>query len=108
MSIRLHSGRFAAYVEGIYYPPGPPPLAVPTAAGLALGDPATRLFDLYDRASLRQVHPPEPSGQQVAQFEIADDGTQPLIVVIEGPQQTGRIVAISAGSFCRHPNDAPR
>ena len=34
------------------------------------------------------------------QFEIAADGAQPLVVVVEGTADTGTVVAISAGSFC--------
>lgn len=103
LSIRLQAGRFVAYIEGIHYPPGPAPLAIPTAEGLAAGDPAARLFELYDSASLRQVPPPGPSEQEVAQFEIINDGTQPLVVVIEGGPQTGKVVAISAGGLCPSP-----
>jgi hypothetical protein len=100
LSIRLHSGQFVAYIEGIYYPPGPPPLAIPTAKGLAPGDPATRLFELYDPASLRQVPAPAPSEQEVTQFEIIAEGARPLVVIVEGTAETGTVVAISAGSFC--------
>ena len=100
LSIRIESGQFVAFVEGIYYPPGPPPLAIPTAEGLAPGDPATRLFELYEPAFLRQVPGPAPSEQEVMQFEIAADGAQPLVVVVEGTADTGTVVAISAGSFC--------
>ena len=100
LSIRIESGQFVAFVEGIYYPPGPPPLAIPTAEGLAPGDPATRLFELYEPASLRQVPLPVPSEREVMQFEIAADGAQPLVVVVEGTADTGTVVAISAGSFC--------
>jgi hypothetical protein len=100
LSIRLHSGQFVAYIEGIYYPPGPPPLAIPTAEGLAPGDPVARLFELYHRASIREVPAPEPSDQDVVQFEITAYGAQPLVVVVEGGADTGTVVAISAGSFC--------
>jgi hypothetical protein len=100
LSIRLHAGRFVAYIEGIYYPPGPPPLAIPTPEGLVAGDPAARLFELYDGAGLREVPPPQPSEEEeVTQFEITDDGPQPLVIVVEGAPETGQIVAISAGRF---------
>ena len=103
LSIRLHDGQFVAFIEGIYYPPGPPPLGIPTAEGLVAGDPAARLFELYDRDSLTQVPAPGPAEQDAVQFEIADDGTQPLVVVVEGGAETGQVVAISAGSFCPPP-----
>jgi hypothetical protein len=102
LGLRLASGRFVGFIEGIHYPPGPPPLAIPTSEGLAPGDPASRLFDLYDRASLNEVPAPGPSEQEVTQFEITD-GSQPLVVVVEGPLESGRIAAISAGSLCPTP-----
>jgi hypothetical protein len=102
LSIRLASGRFVAFIDGIHYPPGPPPLAIPTAEGLAPGDPASRLFDLYDRASLNEIPAPGPSEQEVTQFEITD-GSQPLVVVVEGPLDSGIIAAILAGSLCPTP-----
>ena len=102
LGIRLASGRFVGFIEGIHYPPGPPPLAIPTAEGLAPGDPASRLFDLYDRALLNEVPAPGPAEQEVTQFEITD-GSQPLVVVVEGPLESGRIAAISAGSLCPAP-----
>jgi hypothetical protein len=102
LGIRLTSGRFVAFIEGIHYPPGPPPLGIPTAEGLAAGDPASRLFDLYDRAFLNEVPAPGPSEQEVTQFEITD-GSQPLVVIVEGPLESGRIAAISAGSLCPTP-----
>jgi hypothetical protein len=83
------------------YPPGPPPLAIPTAEGLAPGDRATRLFELYDSASLTEATPPAQSDQEITQFEITGDGPQPHVVVIEGPLESGRVVAISAGSLCQ-------
>jgi hypothetical protein len=100
LSIRLHDGQFVAYIEGIYYPPGPPPLGLPTAEGLAPGDQASRLFELYDSASIMQVPAPEQSRQDVVQFEITADGAQPFVVVVEGTAEAGTVVAISAGSFC--------
>lgn len=103
LSIRLHNGQFVAFIEGIYYPPGPPPLAIPTTEGLVAGDPAARLFELYDRASLTQVPAPGPAAQDAVQFEITDDDTRPLVVVVEGAPETGQVVAISAGSFCPSP-----
>ena len=102
LGIRLTSGRFVGFIEGIHYPPGPPPLGIPTAEGLAAGDPASRLFDLYDRAFLNEVPAPGPSEQEVTQFEITD-GSQPLVVIVEGPLESGRIAAISAGSLCPTP-----
>jgi hypothetical protein len=102
LGIRLASGRFVGFIEGIHYPPGPPPLAIPTAEGLAPGDPANRLFDLYDRALLTEDPAPGASEQEVTQFEITD-GSQPLVVVVEGPLESGRVVAISAGSLCPTP-----
>jgi hypothetical protein len=101
LSIRLHDGRFVAYIEGVYYPPGPPPLAIPTEEGLAPGDPAARLFELYDPATLTEVPIPGPADQQASQFEIANGRTQ--VVVVEGATETGRVVAISAGSQCPAP-----
>jgi hypothetical protein len=103
LSIRLHDDQFVAFIEGIHYPPGPPPLGIPTAEGLVPGDPAARLLELYDRASLTQVPAPGPAEQDAIQFEITDDGTQPLVVVVEGGAETGQVVAISAGSFCPPP-----
>ena len=102
LGIRLDSGRFVAFVEGIHYPPGPPPLAIPTTEGLAPGDPASQLFELYDRAFLNKVPAPGPSEQEVTQFEITD-GSQPLTVIVEGTPESGRVAAISAGSFCPTP-----
>jgi hypothetical protein len=101
LTVRFDSGEFVAYVEGIYYPPGPPPLAIPTAEGLAPGDRATRLFELYDRALLTEVTPPAQSDQEITQFEITGDGPRPHVVVIQGPLESGRVVAISAGSLCQ-------
>ena len=102
LGIRLAAGRFVGFIEGVHHPPGPPPLAIPTAEGLAQGDPASRLFELYKRAALNEVPAPGPSKQEVTQFEITD-GSQPLVVVVEGPLDSGRIAAISAGSLCPTP-----
>jgi hypothetical protein len=102
LGIRLASGRFVGFIEGIHYPPGPPPLAIPTAEGLAPGDPASRLFQLYDRSLLNEVPAPDQSEQEVTQFEITD-GSQPLLVVVEGPVDSGQVAAISAGSLCPTP-----
>ena len=101
LSVRFDSGEFVAYVEGVYYPPGPPPLAIPTAEGLAPGDRATRLFELYDSAALTEATPPAESDQEITQFEITGGEPQPHVVVIEGPLESGRVVAISAGSLCQ-------
>jgi hypothetical protein len=102
LSIRIDSGRFVAYVEGIHYPPGPPPLAISTREGLVPGDPATRLFELYDRATLNEVPAPGPSEQEATLYEITN-GSQPLVVVVEGTPESGRVAAISAGRFCPIP-----
>ncbi len=99
LGIRLASGRFVGFIEGIHYPAGPPPLGIPTAEGLAAGDPASRLFELYDRASLTEVPASAPSEQDVTQYEITN-GSQPLVVVVEGSPESGRVAAISAGSLC--------
>jgi hypothetical protein len=103
LSIRLHDGQFIAYIEGVHYPPGPPPLAIPTDDGLAAGDPAVRLFELYGDASLREVPAPGPAEQEAMQFEIVDDGSPPLVVIVEGTPEDGQVVAISAGSLCPSP-----
>jgi hypothetical protein len=100
LSIRLDDGQFVAFIEGIHYPPGPAPLGIPTTEGLVAGDPAARLFELYDRDSLTQVPAPGSAEQDAIQFEIADYGTQPLVVVVEGGAETGQVVAISAGTLC--------
>jgi hypothetical protein len=103
-SIRLDSGRFVAFIEGIYYPPGPPPLAIPTVEGLVPGDPAARLFELYAAEELSEVPAPGPADGDVAQYEVdPGDGGSALVVVIDGPPETGRVIAISAGSFCQSP-----
>jgi hypothetical protein len=73
--------------------------ARPTAEGLAAGDPASRLFELYDRTSLTEVPASAPSEQDVTQYEITN-GSQPLVVVVEGSPESGRVAAISAGSLC--------
>jgi 2-polyprenyl-6-methoxyphenol hydroxylase-like FAD-dependent oxidoreductase len=73
----------------------------PDGRGACPGDRASRLFELYDSASLAEATPPALSDQEITQFEITGDGPQPHVVVIEGPLESGRVVAISAGSLCQ-------
>jgi hypothetical protein len=101
LSIRLDADGFAAYIEGIHFPPGREALDFATARGLSPGDTAVRLHQLY-RAAVRTRTEAGTAGRPAADiFTIAGrQGDDVLSAVVEHQDGAATVVAIFAGELC--------
>lgn len=101
LTVRLDKDAFAAYIEGVHFPPGRAALDFATAHGLSPGDSAQRLQRLYGASVTTRTASPAPGRAPSATFTIAGTtGGSAISGVIEPPGPAGIVVAIFAGEFC--------
>lgn len=101
LSVRMDEHAFAAYIEGVHFPPGRAAFDFATAQGLSPGDPAQRLHSIYRGSVTGRAAPTVPGRAPTETFTIPSTPRgSALSGVIEPPGPAGVVVAIFAGEFC--------
>lgn len=98
LAVFFLDGTFRGYIVGVYYPTeAGPPLGLETAEGLAAGASVEELEAIYgDRATLT-----EPEGPVEGEvLDLAIDGEDGVGGLVEGSAESGRVIAINAGTAC--------
>jgi hypothetical protein len=100
LSLRFGADGFAAYIEGIHFPPGRQALDFATTGGLSPGDSAERLHQIYGEQVSMRTESPTPGRPATAIFTISRRQDHRVISGVIEPAKSGDVVSIFAGELC--------
>jgi hypothetical protein len=98
LSVQFQADRFAVYVEGVHFPPGPVAFDFATTQGLSPGDSIGRLHHLYPATGSVRTPSPNPAHPATQTFSISGKGG--VISGVIEHESGGTVTSIFAGQFC--------
>jgi hypothetical protein len=98
LSVQFQADRFAVYIEGVHFPPGPVAFDFATTQGLSPGDSIGRLHHLYPATGSVRTPSPNPAHPATQTFSISGKGG--VISGVIEHESGGTVTSIFAGQFC--------